>query len=104
MFMRFFGTGIGHKATYNHTAALRKDALAMAHMQSTYSATEDEFPSEVEGPEAQFSEKEDYGYELGSDAEDEGDEEDDGDANLGAEDGEEPWEVDDLHAERYDDL
>lgn len=101
MFMQSFGTSIRHKATYNHTVALHKDALAMAHIQSTYSATEDEFPSEVEGPEAQFSEKEDYGYELSSDTEDEGDEEDDGDANLGAEDSKELWEVDDLHAERY---
>ena len=104
--MRFFGSGIGHKATYNHTAGLRKDALAMAHVQSTSAVPteDDEFQIVPEGPEAQFSEKEDYGYELDSDAEDGGDDEDDDDANLGAEDGEEPWEIDDLHAEGYDEL
>ena len=58
--------------------------------------------------EDQFAEKEDYRYELGSDAEDEdseleGNETDDG-GNLGADDGEESWQMGNLYAERYDDL
>jgi hypothetical protein len=36
---------------------------------------------------------------YGSDSEDDEDNND-----LGAEDGEEPWDMDDLHAEGYDDL
>jgi len=108
MFMRFFGGGIGHKATNKYTAALRGDALAMVNAQSTTAASTivEEIQGVAESDEvAQFAEKEDYGYEL-SDAEDEDsecDEDDDG-ANLGAEDGEEPWQMGDLYAEGYDDL
>lgn len=79
----------------------------MAHVvQSTSVAfpIKDELEIVPEGLEAQFSEREDYRYELGSDAEDEGDDEDNDEANSGPEDGEEPWEVDDLHAEGYDEL
>ena len=109
MFMRFFGGSIGHKATNKYTAALREDALAMVNAQSTSAASaivEDEVQvvDELESEEARLAEKSDYGYELGSDAEDEDYVSDDNDANLGAEDGEEPWEMDDLHAEGYDEL
>ena len=45
-------------------------------------------------------EEEDYGYVINSD--DESSDEDD--ADLGGEDGEEPWEVDNVQVEGFDDL
>ena len=53
-----------------------------------------------------LAEEQDYGYKIGSGSEDEeGLDEPEGDAaDLGAEDGEEPWEADDLNAEGYDEL
>ena len=53
-----------------------------------------------------LAEEQDYGYEIGGGSEDEeGLDECEGDASdLGAEDGEKPWDVDDLHAEGYDEL
>ena len=59
-----------------------------------------------------LAEEQDYGYEIGSGSKydcdlDEGldSDEHEGDAaDLGAEDGEEPWDEDDLHAEGYDEL
>lgn len=102
MFMRFFGAGIGHKATNKYTDAFRKDVLAMAN--ATQSNTDPIVDSDLQIPdseEAQLAEEQDYGYEIDDESED--DVEDDG-ADLGAEDGEEPWEVDDLQAEGYDDL
>jgi hypothetical protein len=102
MFMRFFGAGVGHKATNRYTAALRNDALAMANvMQPSTGSVFEDLPI-PDGADA-LEEEQDYGYELGSESEDnEGPDEEDGD--LGAEDGEEPWEVDDLHALGYDEL
>ena len=103
--MRFLGGGIRHKATNRYTAALRSDALAMANvtaMQPSIGAVFEDLPI-PDGPDALLEEEQDYGYELGSESEDdEGPYEEDGD--LGAEDGEEPWEVDDLHALGYDEL
>ena len=52
--------------------------------------------------EAQLTEKDDYGYELGD--EDLDDENSDEEGDLGAEDGEEPWDMDILHAEGFDEL
>ena len=105
MFMRFFGAGIGHKATNKYTDdAFRKDVLAMAN--ATQSNTDPIVDSDLQIPdseEAQLAEEQDYGYEIDGELESEDDVEDDG-ADLGAEDGEEPWDVDDLQAEGYDDL
>jgi hypothetical protein len=104
MFMRFFGGGIGHKATYNYTAALRADALAMVNTYSTsaaFAVVDDELHVVPESEEDLLAERDDYGYELG---EEESNDEDDDIANLGAEDGEEPWAMDDLQAEGYDEL
>lgn len=97
--MRFFGGGIGHKATYKYTAALRTDALAMVNTYSNSAgAVDDELQVVSEGEEARFAETTDYGYELGEEEEDcESNDEDNG-ANLGAEDGE------DLQAEGYGEL
>lgn len=105
MFMRFFGAGIGHKATYKYTGAFRKDMLAMA---SVVQLNADTFIDHLGIPleEDLLAEEQDYGYEIGGGSEDEeGLDECEGDAaDLGAEDGEKPWDVDDLHAEGYDEL
>jgi hypothetical protein len=105
--MRFFGGGIGHKATYNYTAALRADALAMVN---TYSASaalavvDDKLQVVPESEEDRLAERDDYGYELSDEEDCESNDEDDNPANLGAEDGEEPWAMDYLQAEGYDEL
>lgn len=109
MFMRFLGAGIGHKATNRYTAALRNDALAMANvMQPSTGTVFEDLRLGVpipDGADALLEEEQDYGYELGSDSESEDDEGlDEEDGDLGAEDGEEPWDVDDLHALGYDEL
>jgi hypothetical protein len=107
MFMRFFGAGVGHKATNKYTDAFRKDALAMAN--TTQSNTDPIVGSDLQIPdseEAQLAEEQDYGYEIGGDSEDDEslDELEDDGADLGAEDGEEPWDMDDLYVEGYDEL
>ena len=107
MFIRFFGGGIGHKATYEYTEALRKDALTMVNTYSnseSVSVVDEELHVVSESEEAQFAEKDDYGYEVGEEEDCDSDNEDDDGANLGAEDGEEPWGVDDLQAEGYGEL
>jgi len=102
MFMRFFGAGIGHKATNKYTETFRKDVRAMANaMQSNTDPIVDSDLQIPDSEEAQLAEEQDYGYEISGESEDEV--EDDG-ADLGAEDGEEPWDMDDIQAEGYDDL
>ena len=104
--MRYFGGGIGHKATNKYTAPFRNDVLALAKgavMQTDAVFVNLEI---VEGEEALLAEEQDFGYELDDESEEEEDpsEEDDG-RDLGAEDGEEPWEDgDDFHALGYDEL
>jgi hypothetical protein len=101
MFMRFFGAGIGHKATYKYTGAFRKDVLAMA---GVVQSNADTFVDHLGIPceEDLLAEEQDYGYDIASGSEDEeGLDDCEGDADLGAEDGEEPWDVDDLG---YDEL
>ena len=104
--MRYFGGGIGHKATNKYTAPFHKDVLASAKgavMQTDAILVNVKI---VEGEEALLAEEQDFGYELGDESEGEEDpsEEDNG-ADLGAEDGEEPWEdADDFHALGYDEL
>jgi hypothetical protein len=105
MVMRFLGAGIGHKATNKYTTALRTDSLTMAKATVAQPDTNFEGPQIPDSEDALLAEEQDYGYELSSESEgDEGvDDEDDG-GDLGAEDGEEPWEADDLHALGYDEL
>jgi hypothetical protein len=104
MFMRFFGAGIGHKATYKYTGAFRKDVLAMASVTQSNDVA-DTFVNHLGIPREEdlLAEEQDYGYDIGSGSEDEeGFDDCEGDAaDLGAEDGEEPWDVDDLG---YDEL
>ena len=105
MFMQFFGAGVGHRATNKYTAALRDDALAMANAKQPNTDTIFEDIQIPDGEDALLAEEQDYGYEFGGESEDEeGPDEEDDDADLGAEDGEEPWEADDLHTLGYDEL
>ena len=111
--MRFFRAGIGHKATYKYTGAFQKDVLVM---DSVVQSSADTFVNHLGIPHGKdlLAEEQDYGYEIGSGSEDDCDldegldldlDEHEGDAvDLGAEDGEEPWDEDDLHAEGYDEL
>lgn len=99
--MRYLGAGIGHKATNKYTTVLQNDALAM--VDATQSSTDPIVDFSVDDDESRLAEEQDYGYEMGT-SESEDDEESDGDVDFGAEDGEEPWDVDDLHAEGYDEL
>lgn len=108
MFMRFFGGGIGHRSTNKYTAALRKDAQAMAEATVTQPDTLSIDLQIPDSSDALLAEEQDFGYELCNESDDDEspDEEDDGVDDLGAEDGEEPWEeADDLPtALGYDEL
>jgi hypothetical protein len=53
--------------------------------------------------EVEEGEEEDYGYKIVSD-ESEAEDGDSEDGDMGAEDGEEPWEMGDLQAEGFDEL
>ena len=104
MVMRFMGAGVGHKATNQYTAALHNNVLAMAKATPTQPDAIFVNPQIPDSEDALLAEEQDYGYELGSESEEgEGPDEDDA-VDLGAEDGEEPWEADDLHALGYDEL
>jgi hypothetical protein len=106
MFMRFFGAGIGHKATNKYTAALHNDALAMANAMQPNVTDKffEDLPMILDEADALLAEEQDYGYEFGSESEDDEGPDEDDDGNLGAEDGEEPWEADDLNTLGYDEL
>ena len=100
MFIRFRGGGVGHKATSTRTSIFQIDnpetvaaSINDVAMMVDYDVTDDE--------DAQIAEEEDYGYSFESDEEECEDEEVD---DMGAEDGEEPWDMDDLVAEGYGEL
>jgi hypothetical protein len=115
MVMRFMGGGVGHKATNVFTQVFAREARNLSTNLNCIDGEplEDENAAEDSREEAGDSdsdaeleleeELEDYGYVIESELESEdGDEEDDED--LGGEDGEEPWEMDDVQAECFDDL
>ena len=93
--MRFRGGGVGHQATNTFTTCFRQDAQAFAEDETTCEAEE----VHDDWEEARIMEEEDYGYVVENEDEEDADEED-----MGAEDGEEPWEIRDLEAEGYDEL
>jgi len=96
------GGGVGHKATNAFTQAFAREARNLTTNPVDEGAPEDE--NQAEDLEAAGdTEEEDYGYVIESEAE-ESDEEDEEDEDLGGEDGEEPWEIDDVQAEGFDDL
>jgi hypothetical protein len=103
MVMRYFGSAVGHKGTYEYMAAFRKDAREMVKQSTSATGKFAEEQVHDTSEEARFAEEDDYGYELGDEIplDNESSDEDD---NLGAEDGEEPWDLDDLHAEGFDEL
>lgn len=103
MVMRFMGDGVGHKATNAFTQALAREAWNLSTDPVDDDPLQDE--NQGEGEEASEAEEEDYGYVSGSAEEElEGGEEDEEDEDLGGEDGEEPWEMDDVQAEGFDNL
>src|SRR6266511_796682 len=103
MFMRFRGGGVGHKATNTSTQHFQSQMTDsnLGHG----NLNDDEVPEHQPGDpdEVEEGEEEDYGYKIVSDSEDEdGGDSEDGD--MGAEDGEEPWEMGDLQAKGFDEL
>ena len=103
MAMRFMGGGIGHKATNAFTQAFAHEARNWETNPVDEITIEDENEAEDWEEEAGDVVEQDYGYVIDSDDEN-SDEEDEDDEDLGGEDGEEPWEMDDVHAEGFDDL
>jgi hypothetical protein len=102
MFMRFRGGGVGHKATNTSTQNFQSQAAASDsnHGDNFDDVVPEHQPSDPD--DVQDGEEGDYGYMIASDSEAEGGDSEDDD--LGAEDGEEPWEMGDLQAEGFDDL
>ena len=81
---------------------LHTDALAMVKASATQPETVFEGPKIPAGEDALLAEEQDYRYELDSEPEDgEGLADEDDGTDLGLEDGEEPWEEDDLHITSY---
>jgi len=102
MFMRHLGGGVGHQATNHFTEIFRRDNLKPAANNSDDTVLPDENAS-LDDDECLEAEEEDYGYGLVYDNDD-GVSDDEATSNLGAEDGEEPWDMDDLEAEGYGEL
>jgi len=98
MFMRFRGGGVGHKATNTSDTQNFNDSN---HGDNFDDVVPEHQPSDPDS-DVQEGEEEDYGYNIESDSEAEGGVSEDDD--MGAEDGEEPWEMGDLQAEGFDEL
>src|SRR5271168_863041 len=94
MFMRFRGGGIGHKATQERTQAFSRKS------------------TDIVMRDLDRANWENVGSDTGGDSEEEGDNEDEpleghddlDELELGGEDGEEPWEMDEVEAEGYGQL
>lgn len=93
--MRFHGGGVGHKAT-NRSTVYQDARENNPNDVDTVSTTEN---AVIDNEDARLVEEEDYGYLVEDDDDDEGDDEEVDD--MGAEDGEEPWDMNDLEAEGY---
>ena len=100
--MLFRGGGVGHKATNTSTQNFQSQAAASDsnHGDNFDDVVPEHQPSDPD--DVQDGEEEDYGYKIVSDSEDEDGDSEDG--NMGAEDGEELWEMGDLQAEGFDEL
>jgi len=101
MFMRFHGGGVGHKATNTIRSTVYQDAPENNPAASTSDIDTTAENAVIDNEDARLAEEEDYGYSV-EDDEDEGD--DEGMDDMGAEDGEEPWDMNDLEAEGYGEL
>ena len=105
MAMQFMGGGIGHKATNAFTQAFAHEAWNWEMNPVDNVPLEHENEAEDLEEEVGDMVEEDYGYVINkSDDKLNSDEEDEDDRDLGGEDGEEPWEMDDVQAEGFDDL
>ena len=97
------GGSVGHKAMNAFTQALAHEA------RNWETDPIDDVPLEGENEAEDWEEEagdvveEDYGYVIDLDDEN-SDGEDEDDEDLGGEDGEEPWEMDDVQAEGFNDL
>ena len=103
MAMRFMGSGVGHKATNAFTQAFAREARNWETDPIDNVPLEGENEAEDWEEEAGDVVEEDYGYVIDS-GDENSDEENEDDEDLGGEDGEEPWEMDDVQAEGFDDL
>ena len=90
--MRFRGGGVGHKAT---NTSIFQDNPENNVADDVATIVDDVV---IDDEDARLIEEEDYGYSI-EDGEDAGEDEEVDD--MGAEDGEEPWDMDDLEAEGY---
>jgi hypothetical protein len=99
MFMRFHGGGVGHMATNTFRSTVYQDNNPAASTNDVDTSTAEN--AVIDNEDARLAEEEDYGYSI-EDDEDEGDDEEVDD--MGAEDGEEPWDMNDLEAEGYGEL
>jgi hypothetical protein len=97
--MRFRGGGVGHKATNTHTSILQDTLENNPAASINDVATAVNIVIDSDELDARLVEEEDYGYSVGDGSEDENEDEEVDD--MGAEDGEEPWDMDDLEAEGY---
>ena len=99
------GGGVGHKATNDFTRVFVHEAQNLLADPVDDGPLEDE-NQDKDSEEAGNVEEEDYGYVVCDSEEEEGaeDEEEEEPEVLGGEDGEEPWEMDDIQAEGFDDL
>jgi hypothetical protein len=109
MVMRFMGGGVGHKATNAFTQVFACEAQNLPVLADPQAVDDDSLEDgnqdkDLEG--AGDAEEEDYGYVVSDseDLEEEGAEDEEEGEDLGGEDGEEPWEMDDIQAEGFDDL
>jgi hypothetical protein len=103
MVMRFMGGGVGHKATNDFTQVFAREAQNLsADPVDNDSLGDGNQEKDLEG--AGNAEEEDYGYVVTDSEEEEGAEDEEEEEDLGGEDGEEPWEMDDIQAEGFDNL
>lgn len=113
MFVRFLGSGVGHKATNSFTSSLRPEFDKRSTFEMNDGGIDDgpekanEEDEEKDDEAGMDSEDEDWGYKSEILSVSEDDEEGEGgweDEDSGAEDGEEPWGMGDDEAEGYAEL
>lgn len=94
MFMRFRGGGIGHKSTQERTRVFEQSHILPPEDDEVVDSDGVDSEEETEGSEEENDEVEDEDF-SGDEAGPGGDE------MGGGEDGEEPWDVDEIEAEGY---
>ncbi|KAF8815986.1 hypothetical protein BYT27DRAFT_7185715 [Phlegmacium glaucopus] len=104
MVMRFMGGGVGHKATNAFTQAFAREAQNLSTNpevdDDSLNSLDENYGDDLEDS-AGDAEEDDYGYVIDSEVEESNGEDREEDEDIG---GEEPWEMDDVQAEGFDDL